>query len=197
MNYIMYKINHKFFVVILMLAASWSGSFAQKVAVKNNLLYDATVSPNLALEVALSRKMTLELGAGINWFDFSGNRKAKHLLVQPELRWWTCDVFNGHFFGVHAHGAQFNIGGWDIPLGRLEKFKDNRYQGYLYGGGISYGYQWLLSPRWNLETSIGGGFARMHYDKYPCTDCGTKVSEGTYNYWGVTKAAISLIYIIK
>ena len=193
----MYKISHKFFLVILALAASLSGSYAQKVAIKNNLLYDATATPNLALEMALSRRMTLELGVGFNPFTFSDNKKFKHWLAQPELRWWTCDVFNGHFFGVHAHGAQFNVGGWDIPVGRLDTFKESRYQGYLYGGGISYGYQWLLTPRWNLEAGIGAGYARIHYDKFPCTECGTKVDDGKYNYWGVTKAAVSLIYIIK
>lgn len=193
----MYKFSHRFFLVILVLTVSLPGILAQKAAIKNNLLYDATATPNLALEMALSRKTTLELGAGLNSLDFSDNRKFKHLLVQPELRWWTCDVFNGHFFGIHAHGAQFNVGGWDIPVGRLDTFKDNRYEGYLYGGGISYGYQWILSPRWNFEASIGGGYARIHYDKYPCTNCGSKIEEGKYNYWGVTKAALSLIYIIK
>lgn len=193
----MYKIILKFFLVILALATSLSFSFAQKVAIKNNLLYDATVTPNLALEIAMSRKMTLEMAAGLNFFDFSNNKKIKHFLVQPELRWWTCDVFNGHFFGLHGHGAQFNVGGWDIPVGRLDTFRNNRYQGYLYGGGLSYGYQWLLRPRWNLEASIGGGYARIHYEKYPCTTCGTKLDEGHTNYLGVTKAAVSLIYIIK
>lgn len=193
----MYKIILKFFLVILALATSLSFSYAQKVAIKNNLLYDATVTPNLALEIAMSRKMTLEMAAGLNFFDFSNNKKIKHFLVQPELRWWTCDVFNGHFFGLHGHGAQFNVGGWDIPVGRLDTFRDNRYQGYLYGGGLSYGYQWLLRPRWNLEASIGGGYARIHYEKYPCTTCGTKLDEGHTNYFGVTKAAVSLIYIIK
>jgi len=193
----MNRFFNKYLIVLLLLLVSSLMAFGQKAAIKNNLLYDATATPNLALEFALNKKTTLELGAGINWFDFSENRKIKHILIQPELRWWICDVFNGHFIGVHAHGAQFNIGGLDIPVGRLEKFKDNRYQGYLYGGGISYGYQWMLSPRWNLETSIGGGYARTHFDKYPCADCGTKTSEGTYNYWGVTKAAVSLIYFIK
>lgn len=193
----MRKFNKKISLVIFVLTVSLSGVFAQKVAIKNNLLYDVTATPNLALEFAMSRKMTLELGAGVNLFDFSDNKKFKHILLQPELRWWTCDVFNGHFFGVHAHGAQYNVGGWDIPLGRLDTFKDNRYEGYLYGGGISYGYQWLLSPRWNLEASIGAGYARIHYDQYPCADCGTKEAEGKHNYWGVTKAAVSLIYIIK
>lgn len=193
----MYKIILKFFLVILALATSLSFSYAQKVAIKNNLLYDATVTPNLALEIAMSRKMTLEMAAGLNFFDFSDNKKIKHFLVQPELRWWTCDLFNGHFFGLHGHVAQFNVGGWDIPVGRLKTFRNNRYQGYLYGGGFSYGYQWLLRPRWNLEASIGGGYARIHYEKYPCTTCGTKLDEGHTNYLGVTKAAVSLIYIIK
>ncbi len=193
----MYKIILKFFLVILALATSLSFSYAQKVAIKNNLLYDATVTPNLALEIAMSRKMTLEMAAGLNFFDFSDNKKIKHFLVQPELRWWTCDLFNGHFFGLHGHVAQFNVGGWDIPVGRLKTFRNNRYQGYLYGGGLSYGYQWLLRPRWNLEASIGGGYARIHYEKYPCTTCGTKLDEGHTNYLGVTKAAVSLIYIIK
>lgn len=189
--------NKKLLLITLVLLGSISAVNAQKVAIKNNLLYDATATPNLALEFGIGKKTTFELGAGLNWFNFSDNKKFKHLLLQPELRWWTCDVFNGHFFGVHAHGAQFNVGGWDIPIGRLDTFKDSRYQGYLYGGGISYGYQWVLNPRWNLELSAGGGYARIHYDEFPCSDCGTKLNEGIYNYFGVTKAAVSLIYFFK
>lgn len=193
----MCKFTNKCFLATFLLLCVSGASFGQKVAIKNNLLYDATASPNLALELALSKKMTVELGAGFNPFTFSGNKKFKHWLVQPELRWWECDVFNGHFFGIHAHGAQFNAGGWDIPIGRLKTFKDHRYQGYLYGGGISYGYQWILHPRWNFELNLGGGFARIHYEEYPCGTCGTKLDEGDHNYWGVTKAAVSIIYLIK
>ena len=36
-------------------------SKAQKVAVKSNLLYDATTTMNLGLEVALARKWTLDI----------------------------------------------------------------------------------------------------------------------------------------
>jgi hypothetical protein len=193
----MHRINRILFVSLFLSVITVTVVHGQKTAVKNNLIYDATATPNLALEIALGKKTTLELGAGYNPFTFSENKKAKHWLVQPELRLWTCEAFNGHFFGIHGHAAQFNVGGWDIPVGRLEIFKDNRYQGYLYGGGISYGYQWLLSPRWNLEFNLGGGYARVHYEKYPCVTCGTKTDEGDYNYWGVTKTAISLIYIIN
>lgn len=193
----MLKKTRKLTLVLLILFGFASVSYGQKIGAKTNFAYWAAgASPNAALELALSKKTTLELGGGVNFWNFD-NKRAKHWLAQPELRLWTCEVFNGHFFGLHGHAAQFNVGGWDIPIGRLDAFKDSRYQGYLYGGGISYGYQWVLNPRWNFELSLGGGYARIHYDKYPCAECGTKLDEGDYNYWGVTKAAISLIYFIK
>ena len=35
-------------------------SFAQKVAIKNNLAYDALKTPNLSLEFSMGRKWTLD-----------------------------------------------------------------------------------------------------------------------------------------
>ncbi len=170
---------------------------AQKVAVKTNLLYGGTATPNLQLEFGLSKKSTLDVGGGLNWFDFSDNKKFKHLLVQPEYRYWFCESFNGHFLGVHAHGAQFNVGNWDIPVGRLDTFKDRRYEGHLFGGGLSWGYQWVVSPRWNIEVNLGGGYARIDYTKYCGKECGSPISSGKHNYWGVTRAGLSIVYFIK
>jgi len=36
--------------------------------------------------------------------------------VQPELRYWLCEKFNGHFFGVHLHGGIFNVGALSLPF---------------------------------------------------------------------------------
>lgn len=188
---------NKVYVVILIFIFYGQQARSQEVTIKTNLAYWATTTPNLGMEFALGKKSTLEISGGFNPFEFSDNKRFKHWLVQPEYRWWFCETFNGHFLGVHAHGAQFNVGGWDIPIGRLDVFKDKRYEGYLYGGGLSYGYQWVLSNRWNFEFNIGAGYARIHYNEYPCKDCGTKQDEGNYNYWGVTKAELSFIYIIK
>ena len=188
---------NKVCIVILIFIFCSNQARSQEVAIKTNLAYWATTTPNLGMEFALGKKSTLEISGGFNSFEFSDNKRFKHWLIQPEYRWWFCEAFNGHFLGVHAHGAQFNVGGWDIPIGRLDVFKDKRYEGYLYGGGLSYGYQWVLSNRWNFEFNIGAGYARIHYNEYPCKDCGTKQDEGNYNYWGVTKAELSFIYIIK
>lgn len=185
----------KAFLIGITLLFSLSMS-AQHFALKNNLVYDATTTPNLGMEIGLGKKTTLDISAGYNPFNLKDGKKLKHWLVQPEIRFWTCEKFNGTFFGVHALGGQYNIAGIKLPFGIFPNLKDHRYEGYMYGGGISIGHQWILSKRWSLEASIGAGYARMHYDKYKCEKCAPKLETGNFNYWGVTKAAISFIYFI-
>lgn len=170
--------------------------YSQNIVIKNNLLHDAIATPNLAIEIGLKEKTTLDLYGGLNLFTYNNNKKWKHWLVQPELRFWTCEKFNGTFFGIHAHGGEFNIGGVDLPFNIFPEAKDHRYEGYFYGGGVSVGHQWVLGKHWNMEASIGGGYARIHYDKFLCPKCGPRIKTDNKNYWGVTKATISLIYTI-
>lgn len=168
---------------------------AQDVAVKSNAVHWAVQgSPNAAFEMALNRKFSADVYAGFNLWDIPGKR-VRHWMMQPEVRYWFCDVFNGHFLGVHAHAGQYNVGGLSVPLGRLKRLNDFRYQGYFYGAGLSYGYQWVLSKHWNVEASLGAGYARVWYEQYPCESCGSKIAESSYNYWGVSKATLSLVYL--
>ena len=46
-------------------------SFAQKVAIKNNLAYDALKTPNLSLEFSMGRKWTLDTQVGMNFFFYT------------------------------------------------------------------------------------------------------------------------------
>lgn len=189
------KLRQIILTLLLLLSASQFAT-AQKVALKSNLGHWAIMgSPNVAVEVALGKKMSIDLYAGANLWKFREPLNVRHWIAHPELRYWFCDVFNGHFVGIHGFGGQFNIGGVDFPVGRFRKLKDYRYQGYAYGAGLSYGYQWILAKHWNIEASIGAGYARLVYEKYPCADCGAKLSEGNYNYWGITRATLSLVYL--
>lgn len=179
------------------------GLFAQKVALKTNLPHLATVTPNLALEIGLGSRTTLDLYGAFNNFDLmKDNTKWHHWLAQPELRFWTCEKFDGFFFGVHAMGGQFNIGGLKLPPlaytwegNMITSLPNYRYQGWYLGGGISVGYQWVLSNRWNLEASIGGGYNHLWYEKFSKEKCGPKCGEGQTNYLGITKATLSLVYL--
>ena len=178
-----------------------------QVAVKTNLLYDATTTPNLGMEIGVGRKNTLQLVYGLNPWTFNsdshGDRKAKHWLLMPEYRWWTCSKFNGHFLGVHLMGGQYNASNLDFPLpgaffsgeNLVKGVKDSRYQGWYAGAGFTYGYQWILSKHWNIEAEIGVGYNHVWYDKYPCYECGTKLADGSTNYVGLTKLGLSFLYI--
>lgn len=183
----------KRFLFIAVLAAALSPAcLAQKWAVKSNLLYDVTTTLNLGVEAGLGERVTLDVSGNYNPWKF-GNVRWKHWLVQPEIRYWLCERFNGHFFGLHGHYAEYNVGGFHFN----DVIRHNRYQGHLYGAGISYGYQWLIGRRWNLEATIGVGYARLRDKKYPIAECGTAGAERGRNYWGPTKAGITIIYIIK
>lgn len=168
-----------------------------QVGIKNNLLYDLTSTINMGIEIGLSDYLTLDLSGSYNPFEFSSNKKIKHLLVQPELRYWVYEPFNGHFLGAHAIYSQFNVGNVSLPLDIYPNLKNYRYEGFGYGLGLSYGYQWILKGRWNLEFSLGLGYIYLDYERYQCQSCGDKLGEGNKNYFGPTKIGLSLIYLLK
>lgn len=183
-----------FLLVSIIMLATFSVS-AQKIAVKTNMLYDVTSTLNLGFEFAVSPKWTADLSGNYNPFNLGNDRKMKHWLVQPELRYWFCESFNGHFVAVHALVGEFNVGNMDLKV--FPSFNDYRYQGSMLGAGIGYGYQFVLGKRCNLGLEIGTGWIRADYDKYSCPKCGEWIKSGKKDYFGVTKAAISLVYMIK
>ena len=178
-------------------------SMPPRFAVKINLLYGlGTLTPNLGFEIGLGGRSTLNLTGSYNpWKldDTSGdNKKLAHWLASAEYRFWTCQRFNGHFIGVHGFYGEYNIAGRKIPM-LFEKNSDQyRYKGNIIGAGVSYGYHWMIGKNWNVEFNLGVGYGYMTYDKFQCPRCGDKLeSDVKRNYFGVTKAGISLVYMIK
>lgn len=165
---------------------------SQDIAVKSNFLYDITTTLNLGIEIGLAPKWTLDIPVNYNPWEFSKDRKLKHWLVQPEARYWFCERFMGHFVGLHAMAGGYNVGAL-----KVFGLDDHRYEGYLFGGGISYGYQWILSKRLSIEATVGVGYVHLDHSKYPCTACAEKIGDYTKNWIGPTKVGLSLIYIIK
>ena len=184
-----------FILILLMLGYFVPGSKAQKVAVKSNLLYDLTTTMNLGLEIGLAPKWTLDVPVNYNPWKPDNGRRLRHWGIQPEVRYWFCERFNRTFVVLHAHYADFNVG--NLPGLFSDNMQKNRYQGHLYGGGLSIGHSWILKKRWSIEASVGLGYARIEYEKYPCAECGSKLKDTGRNYFGPTKASISFIYLIK
>lgn len=188
----------KIFLTVF-LAAVAAVCHAQDFAIKSNLLYDAALSPNLGVEAGVARKWTVDVSGNINLWSVNGH-KWRHWLVQPEARYWLCQRFAGHFFGLHAIVEEYNVGNLNLDFKFLgtdfRKLKDNRYEGWGYGAGVAYGYAWPIARHWNIEAEIGIGWVWTKYDAYPCAECGTAIEKGkVHNYFGPTKLAFNLEYV--
>lgn len=169
----------------------------QVIGVKSDVLSGLLTSPNVGVEVAFSARYSGELSVHYNGFNLSGDKRWKHWFVQPELRYWMCQPFGGHFLGVHALYGWYNVAGVKLPFGLLPKIREERYEGSFVGGGLTYGYHFILSPHWGIETTIGVGYVRTNYERFRCFHCGEQTGSGSRNYVGPTKVGVSLIYLIR
>lgn len=186
---------NKLLLIFLTSLCVGMGVKAQVVAVKTNVLYDATATVNLGVEVAFNKHWSLDISGNYNGWDIVSDKSWKHWMIQPEGRYWLHEKFNGHFFGVHGIYMDYDISNSNF-LSVMKK--DYAYDGNGYGGGVSYGYQLYLSPHWNIEFSAGVGFIHFEYDKsaYPTTEDGSSAKYRN-NYFGPTKLGVSITYIIK
>lgn len=183
----------KVFLLSFLLPLFSVNAHSQQVGTKANMLWWATTTPNLGVEVAIGKKLTISADGNYNaWTFFSDGMSLRHWLVQPEVRYWTCKSFEGHFVGLHGHYGKYNIG--QIPfLPELDKYT---YRGELYGGGISYGYHFAIGRRWGLELTAGLGYTYLEYNKYVCSECAELMGRYKRHFFGPTRLGVSFIYII-
>ena len=107
------------FVACILPASNLCG---QNIAIKSNLLYDLTTTLNMGGEVRCDDTHTISLSLNYNPWNFGGNKKMKHFLLQPEYRKWFNEVFTGSFIGFQLHYALFNFGGmlpWGFNNGKM------------------------------------------------------------------------------
>lgn len=183
-------------VLLLFLLATNSLS-AQQVTVGNNLLYDTWLTPNLRVGMRLSPHWSMGLTAGYRpWpTDEQTSRKWKHLLLSPDLRYWTDSVGVHHFFGVNLIYSHYNVADVKFPFGLWKSVRDERRQGDLGAVGLFYGYSWPLGRYWNLEAHIGAAVGYTKFDNYKCGHCGTKI--GTEKkVFVLPQAGLSIVYNI-
>lgn len=159
------------------------------LSLKTNLMFAAAGIANAGVEVELGKRWSLDVPVFYSPYDLAPGRKLRVLGIQPELRWWLKSAGEGHFIGLHAHTAGFNV-----AVNDNGRFQDpNRA---LWGIGLGYGYSLPLGKRknWILDFNIGAGFADIMYDAYRNFQNGPMYDSGHIFYWGITRAGVSLSY---
>ena len=159
---------------------------ARYAAFKTNLAAWAATTVNLAYEVQVGRRFTLDLPLMWSSWDITAEHALRVIAFQPELRYWFSSAGKGHFIGVHAHAARYNLK-WNAT-----RYQDNECP--LFGAGVSYGYAFSLGPSWGMELNIGGGYAQTRYRLYSNVPNGAWLDTRTLRYWGLTRLGGSFIY---
>jgi len=159
-------------------------------ALKTNLLYWAVCGvANVGAEFRVGKHFSVDVPITWSPYTIKEDWKFRTLSVQPEIRGWTSRAMKGHFFGLYTHLAWYNI-----ATDQLDRYQDKDGKTPLWGGGLSYGYALPLKGRWNMEFTIGFGYARLDYDVFYNIPNGALYDNRTKDYWGITRAGINLIY---
>ena len=177
----------------VMSEAEGPGKSKTVLAVKNNLLYDMALAPNIEVEIPLGKRWSLNTEYKCPWWLNSEHDFCYQLLSGGmEGRYWLGNRqkhnrLTGHFIGLYAEGGIYDF-----------QWKGDGYRGDYYGAaGVTYGYARQLARHFSLEFSLGIGYLTTEYKKYtPYEGDIIWTNSGRYNFIGPTKAKISLVWLI-
>ena len=170
-----------------------------RVALRSNLLYDATLSPNLGLDVRVDSTRTIGLLAGFNAWDLdkTENKKWRHMLFSLRARKCLNDtIFHKGYFETDIIYSHFNVGNIKFPFGLYKSVRDRRLQGDLIALGGKYGYSWIMARNWRIEAEAGVAVGYAWFKEYECPHCGTFLGNGDRIFL-LPQLGINVVYIIN
>lgn len=170
-----------------------------RVALRTNLLYEATLSPNLGVDVRVDSTWTVGLLAGMNAWDIDKekNKKWRHMLFSFRARKYVNDsVFHKGYFEADAIYSHFNVGNVKFPLGLYKTVRERRLQGDLLALGGKYGYSWILSRDWRIEAEAGVAIGYAWFKEYDCPHCGTYYGKDDRIFL-LPQLGVNIVYIIN
>lgn len=156
---------------------------------KTNAIPWAATILNIEPEIQVAPNITVALPIWYCPWFIAERRSLRVAAFQPEGRWWLKKAGEGHFGGLHASLAWYNL-----------KWGDYRYQDQgrpLLGAGITYGYAFRFGEKWGVELSIGAGYMNLRYDRFYNTHNGQLADTRRTSYFGLDHLAISLVYNLE
>lgn len=167
-----------------------------------NMLYDALAVPNIQADFYLGRNLSLRASWMYGWWN--SNRRHRYWRIyggDVELRWWLGakaheKPLTGHHIGIYGqtNTYDFEFGGKGYMGGEPG---ENLWHRANWGAGVSYGYSLPVGRRLNLDFELGiGYFGGKYYEYVPYDGMYDWVATKRLNYFGPTKAEISLVWLI-
>lgn len=166
-------------------------SKAQNLALKTNMLYDVLSVPSLGCEVAVAKHFSAGIMCTYNPIKY-GDKKWKNFSFQPELKYWFHRKYTGPFVGVNMITGGFNVDNIHA-YGLYGKHR----QGHFVGGGVSVGYNLILSNRFSMEFALGADYVHAKFERFREGDLPYKEGDFSGNTVLPTGTGVTLVYIIN
>ena len=165
------------------------------ISLKTNLLYDAVLIPNVGLEINIYRNFTIYgdvMYAGWNiparhvYWDFYGAQAGLRKYFGRTAKERS---FSGHYAGIYTQALAY-----DLQAGYIGQQTPTLNVGV----GVEYGYSFPVALGFNIDLDFGIGYVTGTYYEYDVKD-DHNAWRGTVqrNWFGPTKASVSLVWLIK
>lgn len=170
------------------------------IAIKNNLLYDAALAPNLEIERWWGKDNQWSVMAEWQapWYTWRHNSRAYQILnIGLEGRRWLQAKatrrrqLTGMFAGIYLMSGKYDL--------QWRSARHGGFQGEYFSPGITLGYAHRIARRWNMEYSVGVGYLYTDYRHYHGRYNDKHLiwqHDGQASYFGPTKAKVSLVYLL-
>ena len=161
---------------------------------KNNLLYDLALAPNIEVEIPIGKRWSLNTEYKCPWWLNSRNGFCYQLLSGGvEVRCWLgnrnlCNRLTGYFLGLYTEGGVYDF--------QLKEESGIRGKYYM-TSGLSCGYARRITGHLAIECSLGIGYLTTEYCKYTSYKGElVRTNGGHFHFVGPTKVAVSLVWHI-
>ena len=161
---------------------------AQMVVVKTDALKDLAMMPNAGVELVVGEKQTMGLqlfGAKNSW-----GKDVSVIGISPSYRYWLSGrTLTRLFVGANAQIANYDI-----------KWNKDVYQGNCASLGISLGYAFNISERFNIELEGGTGIMAYSHKEYVGSKDNYLLYGEKTNAHGTIlfpRIEVSLVYVIR
>lgn len=102
---------------------------------------------------------------------------------------------------MHAIGGKFEVGGFKLPFIGDKVFKGLQTTITKVRSSVrasSIGYQFYVSPHWNLELSAGAGLARLNYHTEPVSGPKRSSYVDTKRFLPIpTEVGVTFVYLFN
>ncbi|WP_294199499.1 DUF3575 domain-containing protein [uncultured Chryseobacterium sp.] len=153
-------------------------SSEKSVYVKGNALFIPIGIVNLGLEHQISKKITVQGDVLISpWKSFAGH-ELQYYSISLEGRYYFNEAFKHWYVGANIAGSRFTLQKWnywndglvtDEETGITRKTSDLYQKGYSVILGVTAGYQFKVSDRWNVDIYGTVGTSQDFYKGYDRT----------------------------